>query len=74
MRNKQVESNPYIYTFSKLSLFGKEISVLIRIRAVLRTAAGTASSYVTGTVSWKMDVKIFLIFIAAENIGSVNIF
>ena len=27
MRNKQVEFNPYIYTLSKLSRFGYEISV-----------------------------------------------
>ena len=27
MRNKQVESNPYIYTLSKLYCFGYEISV-----------------------------------------------
>ena len=27
MRNKQVEFNPYIYTLSKLSRFGYEISI-----------------------------------------------
>ena len=45
MRNKQVEFNPYIYTLSKLSRFGYEISVflLIHNRAVFRTAAGAAA-------------------------------
>ena len=33
---------------------------LIHNRAVFRTAAGLASSYVMITASWKMDVKIFL--------------
>ena len=59
MRNKQVEFNPYIYTLSKLSRFGQEISVLIRIRAVFRTAAGTAISYVTYAASWKNGCQNF---------------
>ena len=55
-----------------MSRFGYEIPVfLIHNRAVFRTATGTASSYVTGTVSWKNI--IFLMFIVAENTGSVNI-
>ena len=74
MRNKQVEFNPYIYTLSKLSRFGYEISVF---------------KYTTGRYSEqppeepahtsqqqfhaKIDVKIFLMFIVAENTGSVNI-
>ena len=48
MRNKQVEFNTYIYTLSTLSCFGYEISVFkINNRAVFRTAAGAAYSYVT---------------------------
>ena len=74
MRNKQVEVKPYIYSLSKLSRFGYEISVF---------------KYTTGRYSeqpleqpaqrsrlslhGKMDVKIFLMSIAAEITGSVNI-
>ena len=39
LRIKQVEFNPYIYTLSKLSRFGYEISVF---NTVFRTATGTA--------------------------------
>ena len=74
MRNKQVEFNPYIYTLSKLSCFGYEISFfLIHNKVVIRTATGTAGSYVTGTVSWKNGCQNFSMFIVAENTGSVNI-
>ena len=41
---------------------------LIHNTAAFRTAAGTAGSYVTATVQW----KIFLMFIVVENTGSVN--
>ena len=74
MRNKQVQFNPYIYTLSKLSRFGYEISVF---------------KYTTGRYSeqppeqppntsrlshyGKMDVNFFLMFIVAENTRSVNI-
>ena len=57
MKNKQVEFNPNIYTLSKLYRFDYEISLF---------------KYTTGLVG-KMDVKIFLMFIVAENTGSVNI-
>ena len=73
MRNKQVEFNPYIHTLSKLSRLGYEISVF---------------KYTTGRYSEqppeqpvhtsrmflhrKIDVKFFLMFIVAENTGSVN--
>ena len=43
----------------------------IHNRVVFRTAAGAAGSY--GTLVGKMDVKIFLMLIVAENTGSVNI-
>ena len=59
MRNKQVEFNPYIYTFFKLSCIGYEISILIHNRAVFRTATGAAGSYVTATVPWKNGSQNF---------------
>ena len=60
MRNKQVEFNPYIYTLSKLPCFGYEISVfLIHNRAVFRTAAGTAISYIKKMVTWKNGCQNF---------------
>ena len=49
-----------------------EISIfLIHNRAVFGTAAGTAT--VTERFHGRMDFKIFLMFIVAENTGSVNI-
>ena len=66
--------HPFIYTYQNCPALVVKYPFLIHNRAVFRTATGTASSYVTGTVSWKFDVKIFLIFIAVENTGSVNIF
>ena len=74
MRNKRVEFNPYIYTLSKLSRFGYEISVF-------KYTTGWYSEHPSeqpAHTSWqrfhgKMDVKIFLMFIVAENTGSVNI-
>ena len=45
MRNKQVEFNPYIYNLSN--------------RAVFRTAAGAAGSYVTYVSSWKNGCQKF---------------
>ena len=58
MRNKQVEFNPYIYILSKVS----------RPR-YSEQPAHTSRMFLHG----KMDVKIFLMFIVAENTGSVNI-
>ena len=74
MRNKQVEFNPYTYTLSKLSRFGYKISVF-------KYTTGRYSEQPPeqpANTSWqqlhgKMDVKIFLMFIVAENTGSVNI-
>ena len=58
MRNKQVEFSPYIYTLSKLSRFGYEISVFnTQQGGIDRTATG---SYVTGTVSWNECQNVFL--------------
>ena len=54
MRSKQVEFNLYIYTLSKLSRFGQEISVFNT-----HQAAGTAISYVTYPASWKNGCQNF---------------
>ena len=72
--NKQVEFNPYIYTLSKLSRFGYEISVFKYTTGryseqLTEQPAHTSRMFLHG----KMDVQIFLMFIIAENTGSVNI-
>ena len=67
MRNKRVEFNPYIYTFFKIVPFW--LWNIRFNRAVFRTAAGAAGSYATATVPWKMDIKLFLMFIVAETTG-----
>ena len=73
MRNKQVEFNPYIYTLSKLSRFGYEISVF-KYTAGRYSEQPPEQPAHTSRLSLvgKMDVKIFLMFIVAENTGSVN--
>ena len=59
MRKKQVESNPYIYTLSKLFRFlAMKYQFLIHNRMVFRTAAGAAVSYAKGTVSQKNKFQI----------------
>ena len=74
MRNIQVEFNPYIYTLSKLSRFSYEISFFEYTTGWYseqppEQLAHTSRMFLHG----KMDVKIFLMFIVAENTGSVNI-
>ena len=74
MRNKQVEFNPYIYTLSKLLRFGYEISIFKYTTGryaeqPTEQPAHTSRMFLHG----KMDVNIFLMFIVAENTGSVNI-
>ena len=74
MRNKQVEFNPYIYTLSKLSRFGYEISFFKYTterysEQPLEQPAHASRMLFHG----KMDVKFFLMFIVAENTVSVNI-
>ena len=74
MRNKQLEFNPYIYTLSKLSRFGYDISVFKYTTGRYseqppEQPAHTSRMFLHG----KMDVKIVLMFIVAENTGSVNI-
>ena len=50
------EFNRYIYTLSKLSRFGYEISVFkYTTGAVFRTAARAAGSYATLVASWKTE-------------------
>ena len=59
MRNKQVESNPYIYTLSKLIRFlAMKYQFLIHNSVVFRAAAGAAVSYAKGTVSQKNEFQI----------------
>ena len=80
MRNKQVELNPYIYTLSKLSRFGYEISpfkyTVGRYSEQLpeQPARMSRQQFHRQQFHGKMDVKFFLMFIVAENIGSVNIY
>ena len=77
MRNKQVEFNPYIYTLTTLSRlyrFGYEISVFL-IQNTRSLFYGYHYSPLHRLMSFqrKLNVKIFLMFIVAENTGSVNI-
>ena len=74
-----VEFNPYIYTLSKLSRFGYEISVFkyktgrySEQPLLPEHPAYTSREQVHG----RMDVRIFLMFefIAADNAWSVNIY
>ena len=73
MRNKQVEFNPNIYTLSKLSRFCYEISIFKYTTGRYseqppEQPAHTSRKQLHG----KMDVKTFLMFITAENTGSVR--
>ena len=74
MRNKQVEFNPYIYTLSKLSRFGYEISVFKYTTERYTEQPPEQPAHKSRlSLYGKMDVKIFLMFIVAENTRSVNI-
>ena len=74
MRNKQVEFNPYIYTLSKLSRFGYEICVFKYTTWRYSEQPPEQPAHTSRlSLHGKMDVKIFLMFIVAENTGSVNI-
>ena len=69
------EKTSRIYTLSKLSRFGYEISVFKYTTGRYseqppEQPAHTSRMFLHG----KMDVKIFLMFIVAENTWSVNIF
>ena len=77
IRNLHVDPlpfNPYIYTLSKLSRFGYEISVFKYTTGRYseqppEQPAHTSRMFLHG----QMDVKFFLMFIVTENTGSVNI-
>ena len=77
MRNKQVEFNPYIYTWttlSKLYRFGYQISVfLIQNTRSLFYGRHYSSLHRLMSLHRKLNVTIFLMFIVAENTRSVNI-
>ena len=77
MRNKQVEFNPYIYTLttlSKLYRFGYEISVFeYKTPGHYSTGVIYSSLHRLMSLHGKLNVKIFLVFIVAENTRSVNI-
>ena len=74
MRKKQVEFNPYIYTLSKLSRFGYEISVFKYTTGRYSERPPEQPAHTSRlSLHGKMDVKIFLMFIVAENTRSVNI-
>ena len=64
MRNKQVEFNPYIYTLSKLSRIGHEISVFKYTTGQYSEQPGWYSEQLAHmyrlSLHGKMDVKIFL--------------
>ena len=64
----------YIYTLSKLYRFGYEISVfLIQNTRSLFYGGHYSSLHQLISLHGKMDVKICLMFIVAENTRSVNI-
>ena len=72
MRNKQVEFNPYIYTLSKLSRFGYEISVFEYTTGRYSEQPPEQPAHTSRlSLVGKMDVKIFLMFIVAENTGRI---
>ena len=61
MRNKQVEFNPYIYTLSKLSRFGYEISVFKYTTGRYSEQPPEQPAHTSRMkLHGKMDVKIFL--------------
>ena len=75
MRNEQVEFNPYIYTLSKLPRFGYEISVFKYTTGLYSEQPPEQPAHASRMfLRGKMDVKIFLMFIVAENTGNVNIY
>ena len=74
MRNKQVEFNPYIYSLSNLSHVGNEISIFKYTTGRYSEQPPEQPAYTSRlSLVGKIDVKFFLIFIVAENTGSVNI-
>ena len=73
MRNKQVEFNPYMYTLPKLSRFGYEISVFNTQQGGIKNSRLSSRYIRHGNVTTEEWMSIFfLMFIVAENTGSVN--
>ena len=76
MRNKQVEFNPYIYTlnyFIKIVPFWlRNIRFLIQNTRSLFYGRHYSSLHRLMSLHGKLNVKICLMFIVAENTGSVN--
>ena len=64
----------YLYFIKIVPFWLWNIRFLIHNRAIFRTAAGAAGSYVMYVSSWKNGCQHFLMLIVAENTGSVNIF
>ena len=63
-----VQFNPYNYTLSKLSRFGYEISVFKYIAGRYSEQPPEQPAHTSRlSLHGKMDVKIFLLFIVAEN-------
>ena len=77
MRNKQVEFNPYIYTLTTLSklyrFWLRNIRFLIQNTWSLFYGRHYSSLHRLMSLHRKLNVKIFLMLIVAENTGSVNI-
>ena len=74
MKNKQVEFNPYIYNLSKLSRFGYEISIFKYTTGRYSEQPPEQPAHMSRmSLHGQMEVKIVLMFIVAENTGSVNI-
>ena len=71
MRKKQVESNLYIYTLSKLfRFFGYEISVFKTQQGGIHNSRRSRRLIRQG----RMNFKLILMFTVAEITGSVNIY
>ena len=70
MRNKQVEFNPYIeYTLSKLYRLTMKYPFLNTQQGGIQNSRHMSRQQ----LHREMDVHLFLMFIVAENTGSVNI-
>ena len=74
MRNKQVEFNPYIYTYQNCPVLAMKYPFLNIQQGGIQNS-GRSSRLITYRMllHGKMDVKFFLMFIVAENTRRVNI-
>ena len=74
LHEKQVEFNPCIYTLSKLSRFGYEISVFKYTTGRYSEQPPEQPAHTSRlSLHGKMNVKFFLMFVVAENTRKVNI-